>query len=99
MGFVVGKKAAAPEGTVVRFVIGGEPGDAREFAVAVEDGRARPLTDDRPATVTLELPALDFLRLGCGRVTAEEAEAAAGIGMSGDSALGGRVLSAMNFMF
>jgi uncharacterized protein (TIGR03083 family) len=41
MGMVVGKKAKAPEGSVVRFVVTGEPGDARDFALAIMDGRAR----------------------------------------------------------
>ena len=39
--FVVGKKAACPEGTAVRFDVAGPGADARAFTVAVEGGRAR----------------------------------------------------------
>jgi hypothetical protein len=49
--------------------------------------------------VTLALSGLDFLRLGCGRATAEQVDAAGGVAMEGDAAVGRRVLGAMNFMF
>ena len=42
---------------------------------------------------------MDFVRLGCGRATAGEVEAAGGVGVAGDEALGRRILAAMNFMF
>jgi uncharacterized protein (TIGR03083 family) len=98
MGFVVGKKAAAPEGTVVRFSVYGPSRDARQFSIGVEAGRARPVPGDRVPTVTLNLSALDFVLLGCGRVTAEAVEAG-GLTMEGDQKVGNRVLDAMNFMF
>jgi uncharacterized protein (TIGR03083 family) len=41
MGFVVGKRAAAPEGTVVCFSLTGPALDARQLIIAVEGGRAR----------------------------------------------------------
>ncbi len=44
-------------------------------------------------------PSLDFVRLGCGRVEAGEVEAAGGVEMEGDAALGKKILGAMNFMF
>jgi uncharacterized protein (TIGR03083 family) len=99
MGFVVGKKAQAPEGSVTRFVVSGAPGDAREFAVTVRDGRAQPAEGSPAADVTLRLSSSNFLRLGCGRVTSAELEAAGEIGVEGDSALGQAVLSSMSFMF
>jgi uncharacterized protein (TIGR03083 family) len=99
MGFVVGKKAAAPEGSVVRFVVSGEPGDARDFAVGVEGGRARAVGPERVPAATVHLSALDFLRLGCGRVGSGELEAAGRIGLDGDPALGHAVVGSMNFMF
>ncbi len=98
MPFVVGKKAACEDGTTVRFEIAG-PGDARAFTVGVEGTRARVVEDDVTPTVTLSLSSLDFLRLGCGRATAEQVEDAGGIAMEGDAAVGRRVLAAMNFMF
>jgi uncharacterized protein (TIGR03083 family) len=98
MPFVVGKKASCPDGTSVRFEISGPGDDARAFTVAVEGGRARVLDDDVTPTVTLGLSSLDFLRLGCGRATAEQVEAAGGVVTKGDPAVGRQVLGAMNFM-
>lgn len=99
MPFVVGKKAGCPDGTAVRFEVGGPGDDARAFTVAVEGTRARAVDEDVTPTVTLTLSGLDFLRLGCGRATAAEVEAAGGIEIAGDAAVGHRVLDAMNFMF
>jgi uncharacterized protein (TIGR03083 family) len=99
MPFVVGKKAAAPEGSVVRFEVGGPPGDARVFSIGVEGGRARPTADGAPPTVALALSSIDFVRLGCGRAAAGEVQAAGGIRLEGDAALGQRILDSMNFMF
>ncbi len=48
MGFVVGKKAAAPEGSVVRFSVTGPGRDARRITLAVQAGRARPAADGGP---------------------------------------------------
>jgi uncharacterized protein (TIGR03083 family) len=99
MGMVVGKKAAAPEGAVVRFSISGAPGDARDFALAIQGGRANPAPADTPATVTLSMSSVDFYRLGCGRATAAVVSAEGGIRVDGDAALGQRVLDNMNFLF
>jgi uncharacterized protein (TIGR03083 family) len=99
MPFVVGKKAACTDGTAVRFEITGPGDDARSFTVAVEGARARAVEEDVTPTVVLSLSGLDFLRLGCGRATAAQVEAAGGIAMEGDGAVGRQVLAAMNFMF
>jgi SCP-2 sterol transfer family len=99
MPFVVGKKAGCGEGTAVRFDVSGPGGDARAFTIAVEAGRARPVTDDATPTVTLSFSSLDFTRLGCGRATASQVAAAGGIGIVGDEQVGLSVLGAMNFMF
>ena len=99
MPFVVGKKAACADGTAVRFAIEGPGDDARAFTVAVVGSRARTVDEDVTPTVTLSLSNLDFLRLGCGRATAAQVEAAGGIAMEGDAAVGRQVLGAMNFMF
>ena len=79
MPFVVGKKAGCAEGTAVRFDVAGPGDDARAFTIAVEGGRARPVADDVTPTVTLSLSSIDFMRLGCGRATAAQVEAAGGI--------------------
>lgn len=99
MPFVVGKKAACADGTAVRFEIAGPGSDARTFTIAVEGTRAKVVDDDVTPTVTLSLSSLDFLRLGCGRATAAQVEAAGGIAMAGDAGTGRQVLGAMNFMF
>jgi uncharacterized protein (TIGR03083 family) len=99
MPFVVGKKAGCPDGTAVRFDVSGPGDDARAFTVAVEGGRAKPVGDDVVPTTTLSMSSIDFVRLGCGRATAEQVEAAGGIGIAGDAAAGQEVLAAMNFMF
>jgi uncharacterized protein (TIGR03083 family) len=99
MGYVVGKKAAAPEGTVVRFSVTGPGQDARQFTIGVEGGRARPVADSVVPTVYVTLSGIDFLRLGCGRTTAGQVEAVGGIAFSGDVGLGRQILGAMNFMF
>jgi uncharacterized protein (TIGR03083 family) len=97
MPFVVGKRAACPDGTVVRFAISGPGADTRTFTVAVEGGRAKPAGDGVTPTTTLSLSSIDFVRLGCGRATADRVDAEGGIAVEGDAA-GRRVLNAMNFM-
>ena len=99
MPFVVGKQAGCPEGTAIRFDVSGPGRDARAFTIAVEGGRARPVGDDVDAAVTLSLSSIDFTRLGCGRASAAQVLAAGGVEMTGDAAIGRRVLGAMNFMF
>jgi uncharacterized protein (TIGR03083 family) len=103
MPFVVGKKAACGDGNVVRFDVAGDGADARTVTIAVDGGRARALSgaeaDAAAATVTLSLSGLDFMRLGCGRTTAADVEAAGGLALAGDDAVGRQVLGAMNFMF
>ncbi len=100
MPFVVGKKAACPDGTVVRFEVAGSGEDARSFTIAVEGGRAKRVDERVVPTVALSLSSLDFMRLGCGRTTAEQlAERGTGVLLEGDESLGQKVLGAMNFMF
>ena len=67
--------------------------------MVVEGGRARQVGNELDPTVTLSLSSIDFVRLGCGRATVEQVEAAGGIGLEGDAAVGRSVLGAMNFMF
>lgn len=90
LGFVVGKRAAAPAGSSVAFELTGPA--ARTIYVAV-DGRAA-IVDalDGPATTTITLPALAFSRLAGGRTT--DASSAA---VSGDQALGAAVVTNLAF--
>ena len=99
MPFVVGKQAGCADGTAVRFDVTGPGHDGRAFTIAVEGGRARPVGDDVVPAVTLSLSSIDFVRLGCGRATAAQVEAAGGVGWQGDAQVGQAVLGAMNFMF
>jgi uncharacterized protein (TIGR03083 family) len=99
MPFVVGKKAGCAEGTAVRFDVSGPGRDARAFTVAVTGGRAGPVGDEVSPTATLSLSGLDFMRLGCGRITSAQVEAAGGLGVAGDDEVAHAVAGAMNFMF
>jgi uncharacterized protein (TIGR03083 family) len=99
MGFVVGKQAAAPEGTVVCFSLTGPGRDARQITIAVQGGRARPVPAVATPTVTLRLSSLDFLRLGCGRATATAIAKPDRVVVEGDHPVGRQILEAMNFMF
>ena len=98
MPFVVGKRAGCADGTAVRFAISGPGDDARAFTVAVEGGRAREAGAEVEPTVTLSLSGVDLVRLGCGRATAAQVEAAGGVVLTGDAGVGRRVLGSMNFM-
>jgi uncharacterized protein (TIGR03083 family) len=99
MPFVVGKKAGAPDGAVVRFDLSGPGADALRFDVGVEGGRARLVPTEGEPTVTLSMSSVDFTRLGCGRTTSDVVEAAGGVAVEGDAALGRGILGVMNFMF
>jgi uncharacterized protein (TIGR03083 family) len=95
LGFVVGKKAGAPQGSSVVFDVDGPT--RRRYGVAVE-GRAQ-LVDPAPddPTVTISLPLTSFVALGGGRWSAEEARAAGELEITGDIELGERVLANMGF--
>ncbi|MEV0355630.1 maleylpyruvate isomerase family mycothiol-dependent enzyme [Nocardia sp. NPDC050697] len=91
LGYIVGKRAAAPARSTVTVVLTG--GLGRTVPVLVED-RARILeTAPDDPTVTLTLPAPLFARLYGGRVT--PAEVADSVGIGGDQLLGHRVLDAL----
>jgi uncharacterized protein (TIGR03083 family) len=96
LGYVVGRKVGAPEGTSVVWDVSGPL--PRRVARTVVDGRARS-TDvpDRP-TVGFALDAATYWRLGCGRTTAAAALTDGAVDVSGDRELGRRVLDAMNVL-
>lgn len=99
MPFIVGKKAGCSDGTAVRFEVSGPAADGRAFTIAVEGGRAKPVGDEVAPTTTLALASTDFVRLGCGRVTAAQVEAADLVSITGNEAVARQVLDSMNFMF
>lgn len=93
MGFVVGKKAGAPTGSSVRFVLTGASGRTIEVMV---DERARVVDGlDGAPTVTITAPLGVFTRLCGGRVPLESVRAQ--VEVSGDAALGDAVLGALNY--
>jgi uncharacterized protein (TIGR03083 family) len=93
LGYIVGKKAGAPDGSTVTFEI--EGGVQRTFHVSVE-GRAT-LVDhlDGPADVTLHLTSGQLFRLAGGRV--DPAGIVDGLAIDGDRELGKRIVLALPF--
>jgi uncharacterized protein (TIGR03083 family) len=97
LGFVVGKKAAAPAGSSVRFQLTGSP--TRRIDVEVTD-RARVVASDGEGlddpTVTLSLPSERFFRIAGGRL-GERDPVDTSAGIAGDRELGERVLRSLAF--
>ena len=94
IGYVVGRRAKAPEGAVVRFDLA----DAAPITVAVQDGRAN-VVDDAPATATLGLDVEAFNALLCGRWDSSTALDRDRLRLDGDTALGRQVADAMAYVF
>jgi uncharacterized protein (TIGR03083 family) len=94
MPFVVGKKVAPPDGTTVVFEVTGPAGGT--IAVA-KDGRASVL-DSAPEspTVKLSMNLETFNRLCCGR--GDPNELRKDVTLTGDKALGEKIIGEMNFM-
>lgn len=92
LGFVVGKKAGAPQGSSVTFDLTGPA--ARQIHVAV-DGRAA-VVDALPGTAsaTVRMPVLAFSRLAGGRADAATDQ----VEVEGDRELGDRVVANLGFM-
>jgi uncharacterized protein (TIGR03083 family) len=87
--FIVAKRAQAPIGSVVRLEV---TGHAPVTAVVGEDGRGRIATpEDGEPTVTLAMERGAFIVLAGGRRPAEPGT----VEVTGDAALGERVLAAM----
>jgi len=95
MGYVVGKRGAAPEGSVVVLDITGPT--ARTVNVQV-DGRAAVVDEpSRPVTATVRLPLRHFMALAGGRIEAAPLLEAGTIELEGDAELGRRVASNLAF--
>jgi uncharacterized protein (TIGR03083 family) len=70
LGFVVGKRAAAPDGSAVTLAL---TGPVERTVHVVVEGRARVVTSlDREAVTTLEMTSDLFVRLAGGRVTPDQ---------------------------
>jgi uncharacterized protein (TIGR03083 family) len=97
LGFVVAKKAAAPDGSTVEINVTGPL--ARRLTVQVADGRGR-LTDeptDDPS-VRLTMDEETLWCLGGGRWNAEAVLTEGLVSFDGDRALGERIVRSLNFM-
>jgi uncharacterized protein (TIGR03083 family) len=96
LGFIVGKRVGAPEGSGVRFELTGPL--QRTIDVAVE-GRARVV--DRLAaepSATLTTDSATFCRLAGGRIDPEAALEAGRVHLSGDADLAGRLARNLAFV-
>lgn len=95
LGYVVGKKAGAPEGSLVTIELTGPV--RRKIHVEVAGGRAR-ITDDlpRPATTTIAMSSSLFMRLAGGRSQSLSTRLG-GISFDGDLALAQRVVTNLAF--
>ena len=95
--FVVGKKAAAPDGTTVIFEITGAAG--RTLPIGVDGGRADFL-DAPPVSpnVRLTMDVETFACLGTGRWEGSRALASNRVRIDGDRALGETIVTRMKFM-
>ncbi|MQA95012.1 MAG: maleylpyruvate isomerase family mycothiol-dependent enzyme [Streptosporangiales bacterium] len=90
MGYVIGKRAGAPDGSTVLIDLAGPV--RRSLTVKV-DGRARLVASGgEPPTTTLHLPSTLFMRLCGGRPTTH-----APVQVDGDQELGRRVLDNLAF--
>lgn len=95
LGYVVGKKAGAPDGSSVVFEIDGVP--HRTYAVIV-DGRAAVVDEVPPdPTARVKLPLESFVALGGGRWSRVEAERAGDMALEGDTGLAERVVDSLAF--
>ena len=95
MGFVVGKRAGAPDGSRVEIELTGPL--QRTIKVQV-DGRAKVVEDFGVAdpTTTITIDGLLFTRLAGGRTPLAEHES--DIGFSGDDTVGRRVVENLNYV-
>ena len=96
MPLIVGKRAGAPDGATVVFVIQGEAG--RTLPIEV-DGRAR-VAETVPGdpTVTLTMDVETYAAVSFGRWSPDDAIGAGRVTIVGDDSLGRAVVGAMGFM-
>lgn len=93
LGFIVGKKAGAPQGSSVEIDLSGPT--SRRLFVSVE-GRAAvvPALAGEP-TATVRMPFDVFMAMASGRIDPDPG--AAGVELGGDTDLAGRVVASLNF--
>jgi uncharacterized protein (TIGR03083 family) len=93
LGFVVGKRAGAPQGTVVTFELTGPSGRVVHVEVAE---RARVVeSPSEPSTVTISVPVVPFTRLCGGRTTV--ATVGDLVQVRGDDELGHKIVENLSY--
>ena len=93
--YIVGKKAAAPQGATLVVTVTGSPTIVATVGV---DGRAALLPEPPPdPTARLTMDRRTFTRLAGGRWSGDQARALGSVELGGDEVLGARVLD--NFAF
>ena len=98
LGFIVGKKAGAPDGSVVAFSVTGPT--VAHYLVEVRDRRAAVVDGaSATATATLICDTETFNALLCGRWTAEDALAQGRLQLDGDRELATAVAGSMGYVF
>jgi uncharacterized protein (TIGR03083 family) len=97
LGYVVGKRSEAPDGSTVVARLEGPL--ARDVAVQMIDGKARPVDPvASEPTVTLSMTAETYACLMCGRWSPADVVADGRVRISGDRGLAERILAAMSIM-
>lgn len=100
LGYVVGKRAKAPEGSVVAFDVVNGGGDRVERNVlAVRDGRAVEIDDGDDTATELVCDVETYNALLCGRWSAADALRVERLRINGDPTLGRQVAEAMAYVF
>ena len=97
MPFVVGKKVGATDGTTVLFEVCEDEHVVQKF-VHVSAGRASHVTTSKNYSVAISCSKYAFFMLTCGRIDPLRARNENMIDLRGDTWLGERVVSEMNFM-
>lgn len=93
LGYMIGKKAQAPEGSRVRVELTGPV--QRQYGVTVDGGRAQVGAAMDDPTVTVKLSSTDFARLTGNRGDVEAA--AQRVEVSGDAELGRRIATNLGY--
>ncbi len=95
LGYLVGKKAAAPQGARITIEV---TGPTARTLHAVIDGRARVVDElDGPATATVTADFATFMLLCCGRIDPSGPLGDGRVGLAGDAELAERVARNLAF--
>ena len=98
LGFIVGKKAGAPDGSVVAFSVTGPT--VAHYLVEMRDRRAAVVDGaSATATATLTCDTETYNALLCGRWTADDTLARGRLQLDGDLELATAVASSMGYVF